>query len=600
MRKSKILNLMVMGLIFVAVFAGAMSCIEGKALASSMAATKFPLYVTQFDIGVISKIDSQGNVTTFAIGLSGPHHLAFDNNGVFYVSESSGGKISKVDSNGNVITFVSGLLNPLGMVFDHSNTLYVAEYGRDRIVKIDGNGNVSSFATGITRPVSLRYDSNGQLFLTNHGYYGDTWISKVDSNGNITLFATQNLSYPHSMVFNSNGIMYVDEQFSGELSRVDSSGNVQTFATGFQNPHSMAIDNNGNIYVANRYGTTVSKVDSNGNVITFASGLNSPTGLVFTLVLNQPPIANAGENITIRTEEVATTIIHGIATDNDPGDVLTCRWKEGEAVLLDWTPAGENGKCPLALNTISISIGTHTLTMEVTDGKATSSDEMILTIDNTTPHAAPTGGGVYEINTEVTMGGNVSDFDGDLLSYKWIEGTEVLFSGTIQAIAGGTPVELPAYITSHLSLGNHTINLQVDDGVNAPVGGQIEVEIVDTTIPTLAPIPNQTILWPPDHKMVDIVIRANALDNSGLPVLLTAIVTSNEPAEGLGDGDMALDWTEPIIDQNTGTINLKLRAERSGSGNGRAYTIIITATDNSGNNSSASVVIIVPHDKSKN
>jgi hypothetical protein len=99
--------------------------------------------------------------------------------------------------------------------------------------------------------------------------------------------------------------------------------------------------------------------------------------------------------------------------------------------------------------------------------------------------------------------------------------------------------------------------------------------------------------------MVNIVINANAKDKSGLPVRLSAVVSSNEPQDGLGDGDTAPDWTDPVIDQANGIITLQLRAERSGSGNGREYTIAITATDNTGNSSTAAVVIIVPHDKGK-
>jgi hypothetical protein len=51
------------------------------------------------------------------------------------------------------------------------------------------------------------------------------------------------------------------------------------------------------------------------------------------------------------------------------------------------------------------------------------------------------------------------------------------------------------------------------------------------------------------------------------------------PIDGFGDGDMTPDWTEPIIDQETGTITLKLRRERSGSGNGRICTITVTTID---------------------
>ena len=68
---------------------------------------------------------------------------------------------------------------------------------------------------------------------------------------------------------------------------------------------------------------------------------------------------------------------------------------------------------------------------------------------------------------------------------------------------------------------------------------------------------------------------------------------------GLGDGDESPDWTVPLIDQENGEITLQLRAERSGSGDGRVYSIHITATDESGMSSNAIVEIIVPHDKAK-
>jgi len=259
-----------------------------------------------------------------------------------------------------------------------------------------------------------------------------------------------------------------------------------------------------------------------------------------------------------------------------------------------------NGICDLDLSTITIGLGTYNLYLEVSDGQTTNTDEMILTIDNSAPHAAPGGGGVYEINSVVVLVGDVSDFDGDLLSYQWIEGaTNVICSGNIQAPAEGTPIIVPDCLTSSLSLGIHTISLQADDGLNLPDSNSVDVEIVDTTVPTLAPLSSDYLLWPPNHIMVDVVIEANAVDNSGLPVTLNALVSSNEPDEGQGDGDMPNDILQPSINQTTGVISLQLRRERSGSGNGRIYSVTITATDSSGNTSSTVVDIKVPHDKKK-
>ena len=160
-------------------------------------------------------------------------------------------------------------------------------------------------------------------------------------------------------------------------------------------------------------------------------------------------------------------------------------------------------------------------------------------------------------------------------------------------------MQLPTYSNWNLSLGIHTITLIVNDGVNEPVGNEITVQIVDTGVPTLAPVCSELILWPPNHKLVDIYIIANASDDSGLPVTLDAEIFCNEPENSIDGGDMAPDWTQPIIDQDSGIISFQLRAERSGSGNGREYTIVISCTDSSGNSSTAEVTVIVPHDKRK-
>jgi hypothetical protein len=122
------------------------------------------------------------------------------------------------------------------------------------------------------------------------------------------------------------------------------------------------------------------------------------------------------------------------------------------------------------------------------------------------------------------------------------------------------------------------------------------VLITDTTPPRLAPVANKTVLWPPDHTMVGIQINVNASDNSGMPVMLSASVSSNEPETGLGDWDTGPDWTDAEIDHDRGIIGLQLRAERAGWGNGRQYTVTITAADQAGNVSAANINILVPRE----
>ena len=271
------------------------------------------------------------------------------------------------------------------------------------------------------------------------------------------------------------------------------------------------------------------------------------------------------------------------------------------------TNVNELDQCALDLGTVSITIDAHpseihTFTLEVQDGYEVSSDHIELTILNSSPDAAFLQcSGTYSLGENVVVQGTVSDFDGDTLNYAFKEGANILCSGTLTPPAGGNPVDLPDCVVSGFWLGTHHVTLEVDETYNDPfvTDPPCELTIVDTTAPTLAPSVDKGILWPPNHKMVVVTIETNASDDSGLPVNLSAVVTSNEPVEGLGDGDTAPDWIEPQIDPATGVITMQLRAERSGTGEGREYTISITATDDAGNTSTADVVVIVPHDKKK-
>jgi len=100
------------------------------------------------------------------------------------------------------------------------------------------------------------------------------------------------------------------------------------------------------------------------------------------------------------------------------------------------------------------------------------------------------------------------------------------------------------------------------------------------------------VLWPPNHKLVDVTINYGVSDDCDLPAAINCSlsVSSNEPVAGTGDGDTAPDWI--VVDAHT----VRLRAERAGKGSGRIYTITITCTDSSGQSSTQRVTVGVPHD----
>jgi uncharacterized delta-60 repeat protein len=120
------------------------------------------------------------------------------------------------------------------------------------------------------------------------------------------------------------------------------------------------------------------------------------------------------------------------------------------------------------------------------------------------------------------------------------------------------------------------------------------IAVEDTTPPMITDISTSpSNLWPPTHKMVTISVAVTATDNCGVPVCSITSVTSNEPENGLGDGDTAPD------SEINGDLTVNLRAERSGTGSGRVYTLTATCNDGCGNSSSGTVDVTVPHDKRK-
>lgn len=112
----------------------------------------------------------------------------------------------------------------------------------------------------------------------------------------------------------------------------------------------------------------------------------------------------------------------------------------------------------------------------------------------------------------------------------------------------------------------------------------------DTTQPQITNASaSPAILWPPNHKMVPVTVRVIVTDNADpSPICRITAVSSNEPIDGLGDGDMSPDWSTP------GGLSVDLRAERSGNGAGRVYTLAIQCRDASGNSAATITEVRVP------
>lgn len=114
----------------------------------------------------------------------------------------------------------------------------------------------------------------------------------------------------------------------------------------------------------------------------------------------------------------------------------------------------------------------------------------------------------------------------------------------------------------------------------------------DVTAPQMTISLSRDTLWPANHKYVTVNAAVDMTDDADPNSTLTLVsVTSSEPDDGDGDGDTVNDIV--IVDDFT----FQLRAERSGTGPGRIYTITYQAVDACGNVSIVTATVTVPHNQ---
>ena len=153
------------------------------------------------------------------------------------------------------------------------------------------------------------------------------------------------------------------------------------------------------------------------------------------------------------------------------------------------------------------------------------------------------------------------------------------------------PITLIMTPSGPYGLGATVVMLSVQNSLGAQSTCSGTVTVEDKKPPTIQSVTaSPNVLWPPNHKMIPVRIGVSVSDNcDAKPKCKITSVASNEPVNGLGDGDTAPDW---LI---TGNLTVNLRSERSGKGSGRIYTITTTCTDASNNSSTKTASVRVPH-----
>ena len=183
--------------------------------------------------------------------------------------------------------------------------------------------------------------------------------------------------------------------------------------------------------------------------------------------------------------------------------------------------------------------------------------------------------------TKVTLDGTGSyDVDGDAITYTWT-------GPFIESPAQGAT---PTVTLEDGCPGGYVITLVVNDGTEDSEPNDVLITVVDTTPPEFALSVNPTTLWPPNNKIVKITPTWTVSDKcDAIPGVSLVSISINE-SKTKGNGR-----TDDVKIGDDGSIYL--RAERSGKGSDRIYTITYKAVDNSGNAIESSATVTVPHDR---
>ena len=214
------------------------------------------------------------NPVLYKAGFSAPTALAFDQAGNMYVANWSGGTVSKVDTAGNITTFASIAGSPAGLAFDKQGVLYVSDY-RNSIYRVTADGKTSVFAAGLHTPTGINFNKKGELLVTNRS---SNEVVKISPGGDISIFAN-GFHTPVGVVEHPDESVYV-ANYGGGISKVDKNGAVTTVATDFGTPGCGIVVFNRDVFVVDNGRGMVKNLGTDGTQMkVVAQNLKQPVAL---------------------------------------------------------------------------------------------------------------------------------------------------------------------------------------------------------------------------------------------------------------------------------------------------------------------------------
>jgi PKD domain len=308
--------------------------------------------------------------------------------------------------------------------------------------------------------------------------------------------------------------------------------------------------------------------------------------------VNHPPVSDAGNDFPVQWGHLVNLSGSGMDPDVEEQPLLTYAWTQtgGTSVTISGADTTTPSFTAPTVPTPGYS-GEELLTfnLKVTDPNGVYSDDTItVTVTNNgfSPIADAGANQSVDEHSAVTLHGSGSDPNDDPIHFTWTQ-------------TGGPSVSLDdensatlSFMAPFVNAAGATLTFQLlvwdDFGGWGLDSTTVTVNNINDPPTLINPRADVGVLWPPDHRLVPAHILGVVDPDSNATITINR-VRQDEPTNGLGDGDTAID---AIINGNT----VLLRAERSGTGNGRVYHVCFTAADFEGSVTGC-VTVVVPKSK---
>jgi hypothetical protein len=331
---------------------------------------------------------------------------------------------------------------------------------------------------------------------------------------------------------------------------------------------------------------TTGNADFNGGTrLVLQPGLNI-SAVPDTIILNPNDSTAPRDSVThmlIGTSKISALVLD---TALAPVDSVPVTFTTTAGTLASGGAPVTNDSTGLAQDQLTVSeAGPTQITVTAASANGTKSVDVfvdIAPVANAGPDQTVECPGPVMLNGSASTDANSTPgTNDDIASYQWFLGDSVIATGEV--------------VGCTLPVGTHVVTLKVTDKMGATDSDTVTVTVVDTTPPVVTLRMSPDRLWPPNHKMKTVHAILDIRDCDPAPKVELVSVTSNEPDNGLGDGDTSNDISGATL--GTDDRYVQVRAERAGGGSGRVYTFTYRVTDASGNSTEASATVTVPHDQ---